>query len=92
MSFTVSDRDFFTEIQYLLIETTDGGLVYGSVLYSAAEVTAKLNYRILDFYKRTNIIAKRDTSIVTVIDTRDQTYPSDMIDIIRLGIEPQVPC
>lgn len=83
----MTDQDLYTTVQYHLIEPTDGGLTYSSGLYTATEVTARLNYRLKDFYKKTNIIADRDISLSTTANVRDQDYPSDMIDIIRLGIQ-----
>jgi hypothetical protein len=81
------DNDFYTLIQYHLIEDIDGGFEYASGLYTDDEVVARTNYRLLEFYKRTNIVSARDITLSTTANVRDQVYPDDMIDVIRLAIE-----
>ena len=83
----MTDINFYTTLQYHLVETTDGGITYGSGLYNSTEVLARLNFRLKEFYKRTNLVTARDITISTVANTRDQDYPATMIDVIRLGIE-----
>lgn len=83
----MTDHDLYTLVQYHLIEPTDGGLTYTSDLYTPTEVAARTNFRLKEFYKRTNVITARDITLSTSPNERDQAYPDDMIDIIRLGIE-----
>lgn len=80
-----TDQNLANEIQYTLLETANNGASYGSGLFSATEVAARMNYRLNEFIKRTSCRAKRDTSISTTADTSAQSVPADTIDIIRVG-------
>jgi hypothetical protein len=83
----MTDQDFFSVIQYHLLEPADGGIEYQSELYTDDELVSRTNFRLRDFYKRTNVVTARDITISTVANQRDQDHPDDMIGVIRLAIE-----
>jgi hypothetical protein len=85
MSYTVLASDILTEMQEHLLENPNGGDSWDSGLYTSLEVRRRLDYRLMDFYKRTGIVTKRDTTLSTTADQRNQNYPNDLIDIIRIG-------
>lgn len=86
MSYSVTDSNLCNEIQMTLIETPNSGVSYGSGLYTSAEVAARLNYRLRDFYKRTKIVTKRDaTNYAANANQREQNLPLDCIDVIRVA-------
>jgi hypothetical protein len=81
----MTDRQIINEIQYHLLETPNDGASYGSALYTAAEVQARLMYRYYEFAKQTGYLVKRSTSISTTANQPYVDVPSDSIDIIRIA-------
>jgi len=81
----MTDRQIINEIQYHLLETPNDGASYGSGLYTAAEVQARLQYKLYEFAKRTGYLVKRSVAISTTADRPYVDVPSDCIDIIRIA-------
>jgi len=85
VAYTIIDTNVHREIQYHLLETVNGGSSYASGLYTTSEVVARMNYRLREFNKLTNVVTKRSTSLSTTANVTEQPIPTDAINLIRVG-------
>ncbi len=81
MSFT--DQEILTQMQYVMIETPDGGATWGSGLWTAAEVVNYLNQRQDKFLKDTQLQFGL-ANIPAVEGTLQYDLPDDWITTLRV--------
>jgi len=74
----VGDMEFLNDLQWLLIEVQDGGVTWGSGLWTAEEVLASVNRVQSEFLRRTEIDASWAILSVTA-GVGDVTVPQDYI-------------
>jgi hypothetical protein len=85
MAYTVTGLSLFSELCYHLLETpVDGSAEPVSLLYTRAEMMARLNYRLAEFNQRAGVVAKEATATVT-ISTRAVNLPTDIIDPLQVA-------
>jgi hypothetical protein len=93
---SVTDQNVLGEIQGLLVETNDGGLTWGSGMWTPTEVINYLNQRQFQFLKETALLMSRATLATNPNVTR-QPLPTDWITTQRVvwqdanGVFTEVP-
>jgi hypothetical protein len=82
--YTVTVCEILSEIQAHLLETVDGGLTFGSGLWTVAEVMKLLNARLSRFLVETGIMIYRTTQAALETDIV-YNLPTDLIDLRRVA-------
>ncbi len=82
----VTATQIYSEIAYTLIESpTDGSTNPTSGLWTTSAIMARVNYRCLEFNKRTGVYVKNAISQATTNAVRDISIPTDCIDLLQVN-------
>lgn len=80
----MTDQDILTQIQYVLIETPDGGATVSSGLWTTTELTEAINAAQQWMMREVWPLVTR-TTLVTIPNQQRHDLPTDWMETIRVG-------